>query len=147
MNVCSRFDDEQKIIVDDKSQEEIIIDEILSMPIDSLLRVPKVPDRLLSPLVTRPRPPATVPPSQNIPAPDPASILLPRPLAPPYLPTKEVLLFIELVRNFILEIFYLQPVSSVWSSRHTTDRLYRYTHFERIVYPHERVIVPPAYAR
>ena len=85
--------------MDDKSQEEIIIDEILSMPIDSLLRVPKVPDRLLSPLVTRPRPPATVPPSQNIPAPDPASILLPRPLAPPYLPTKEVLLFIELVRN------------------------------------------------
>ena len=104
MNVCSRFDDEQKIIVDDKSQEEIIIDEILSMPIDSLLRVPKVPDRLLSPLVTRPRPPATVPPSQNIPAPDPASILLPRPLAPPYLPTKEVLLFIELVRNVTLEI-------------------------------------------
>ena len=105
MNVCSRFDDEQKIIVDDKSQEEIIIDEILSMPIDSLLRVPKVPDRLLSPLVTRPRPPATVPPSaQNISAPDPGSILLPRPLAPPYLPTKEVLLFIELVRNVILEI-------------------------------------------
>ena len=52
-------------------------------------------------------------------------IPLPVPLTPPYLPTK--------------------PVSMIWSSKHSTERLYRYTHFERIVYPHERVIVPPAY--
>ena len=125
----------QKIISDDKSQEEIIIDEILSMPIDSLLTVPKVPDRLLSPLVTHPRraqqshdavaevaPP--LPSHSSLPNID---ITLPSALSPPYLPTK--------------------PVSSVWSARHTTTRLYRYTHFERIVYPHQRVIVPPAFVR
>ena len=132
-------EDGQKIISDDKSQEEIIIDEILSMPIDSLLTVPKVPDRLLSPLVTHPRRiqqsqetlaevelqrprNSTIDPSvPNI------DIMLPSPLSPPYLPTK--------------------PVSSVWSARHTTNRLYRYTHFERIVYPHQRVIVPPAFVQ
>ena len=42
-----RDDDNQKIIFDDKSQEEIIIDEILSMPIDSLLRAPKVRNKEL----------------------------------------------------------------------------------------------------
>ena len=52
-------------------------------------------------------------------------IILPSPLRPPYLPTK--------------------PVSLVWSRRHTTTQLYRYTHIERLVYPHERVIVPPAF--
>ena len=44
-----------KLIVDDKSQEEIIIDEILSMPLDTLdvlITDPKVPDRLLTPLVS-----------------------------------------------------------------------------------------------
>ena len=132
-------EDGQKIISDDKSQEEIIIDEILSMPIDSLLTVPKVPDRLLSPLVTNPRriqhSLETTSDSGQDQRPRRSSstdlsrpnidILLPSPLTPPYLPTK--------------------PVSSVWSARHTTNQLYRYTHFERIVYPHQRVIVPPAF--
>ena len=133
-------EDGQKIISDDKSQEEIIIDEILSMPIDSLLTVPKVPDRLLSPLVTNPRriqhiSQETTSDSGQDQRPRRSSstdlsrpnidILLPSPLTPPYLPTK--------------------PVSSVWSARHTTNRLYRYTHFERIVYPHQRIIVPPAF--
>ena len=45
------------MIGDHPSQEEIIIDEILSLPMDSLLTVPRVPDRLLSPLVTRHRQP------------------------------------------------------------------------------------------
>ena len=55
----SRFDvnDDRKVILDHPSQEEIIIDEILSLPMDSLLTVPRVPDRLLSPLVTRHRQP------------------------------------------------------------------------------------------
>ena len=39
--------------VEDKSQEEIIIDEILSMPIETLIQVKKVPDRLLSPISER----------------------------------------------------------------------------------------------
>ena len=58
-NLCSRFDvnDDRKVILDHPSQEEIIIDEILSLPMDSLLTVPRVPDRLLSPLVTRHRQP------------------------------------------------------------------------------------------
>ena len=47
---------EDKIIKDDQSQEEIIIDEILSMSMDALLETPKVPDRLLSPMVRRSRP-------------------------------------------------------------------------------------------
>ena len=51
------IDDDRKIILDHPSQEEIIIDEILSLPMDSLLTVPRVPDRLLSPLVTRHRQP------------------------------------------------------------------------------------------
>ena len=46
----------EKIIKDDQSQEEIIIDEILSMSMDALLDTPKVPDRLLSPMVRRSRP-------------------------------------------------------------------------------------------
>ena len=46
---------EEKIIKDDPSQEEIIIEEILSMSMDALLDTPKVPDRLLSPMVTRSR--------------------------------------------------------------------------------------------
>ena len=54
-----------------------------------------------------------------------ADIILPRPLLPPYLPTK--------------------PVSMVWSRKHSTSQLYRYTHIERLVYPHERLIVPPAF--
>ena len=137
------IDDERKIILEDQSKEEIIIDEILSMPIDSVLTVPKIPDRLLSPLVTRHRDPALslpgsvedlsqprlpgspgrfVPSSSQL-----ESVPLPAPLGPPYLPTK--------------------PVTSVWSRRHTTERLYRYTHFERIVYPHERIIMPPALYR
>ena len=45
----------EKIIKDDQSQEEIIIEEILSMSMDALLETPKVPDRLLSPMVTRSR--------------------------------------------------------------------------------------------
>ena len=130
-------EDGQKIISDDKSQEEIIIDEILSMPIDSLLTVPKDPDRFLTPLVINPRriQQETTSDSGQDQRPRRSSstdlsrpnidILLPSPLTPPYLPTK--------------------PVSSVWSARHTTNRLYRYTHFERIVYPHQRVIVPPAF--
>ena len=117
-----------------------VIDEILSMPIDSLLTVPKVPDRLLSPLVTHPRraqqshdavaevdPPLPSRSSTTNPSLPNIDITLPSALSPPYLPTK--------------------PVSSVWSARHTTTRLYRYTHFERIVYPHQRVIVPPAFVR
>ena len=47
---------EEKIIKDDQSQEEIIIDEILSMSMDALLETPKVPDRLLSPMLRRSRP-------------------------------------------------------------------------------------------
>ena len=47
---------DEKIIKDDQSQEEIIIEEILSMSMDALLETPKVPDRLLSPMVTRTRP-------------------------------------------------------------------------------------------
>ena len=47
---------EEKIIKDDQSQEEIIIDEILSMSMDALLQTPKVPDRLLSPMMRRSRP-------------------------------------------------------------------------------------------
>ena len=47
---------EEKIIKDDQSQEEIIIDEILSMSMDALLQTPKVPDRLLSPMMRRARP-------------------------------------------------------------------------------------------
>ena len=46
---------EEKIIKDDPSQEEIIIEEILSMSMDALLDTLKVPDRLLSPMVTRSR--------------------------------------------------------------------------------------------
>ena len=59
INIFSRFDinDDRKVILDHPSQEEIIIDEILSLPMDSLLTVPRVPDRLLSPLVTRHRQP------------------------------------------------------------------------------------------
>ena len=41
---------------DDQSQEEMMIDEILSMSMDALLETPKVPDRLLSPMVRRSRP-------------------------------------------------------------------------------------------
>ena len=54
-----RFDvhDDRKLILEHPSHEEIIIDEILSLPMDSLLTVPRVPDRLLSPLVTRLRDP------------------------------------------------------------------------------------------
>ena len=51
--------------------------------------------------------------------------MLPLPLLPPYLPTK--------------------PVRLIWSRRHNTSQLYRYTHIERLVYPYERVIVPPAF--
>ena len=47
---------EDKIIKDDQSQEEMMIDEILSMSMDALLETPKVPDRLLSPMVRRSRP-------------------------------------------------------------------------------------------
>ena len=54
-------------------------------------------------------------------------ISLPSPLLPPYLPTK--------------------PVSLVWSGKHHTSLLYRYTHIERLVYPHQRLIVPPAFIR
>lgn len=52
------------------------------------------------------------------------AISLPSPLSPAYIPVR--------------------PVFSIWSHQHTSDRLYRYTYIERIVYPHQRLIVPPA---
>ena len=128
---------EDKIIKDDQSQEEIMIDEILSMSMDALLETPKVPDRLLSPMVRRSRPVMSALPrreeemsgtgQQSGVSDSLEEISLPRPLLPPYLPTK--------------------PVSLVWSRRHNTAQLYRYNHIERLVYPYERVIVPPAYIR
>ena len=45
----------------------------------------------------------------------PLSIPLPAPLPPPYQPAL--------------------PVPRVWSKNHTTERLYRYTHIEGIIYP------------
>ena len=55
MQMFQMDDVDGKIIpnVEDKSQEEIIIDEILAMPMDTLMQVKKVPDRLLSPIAER----------------------------------------------------------------------------------------------
>ena len=134
MQMFQMDEDDSKIIhyFEDKSQEEIIIDEILSMPMDNL----RVPDRFLSPIVERPsssRTMSTVSSSRRmsgIPSsPDENSITfipLPSPLCPSYLPSK--------------------PVTGIWSKTHSTDHLYRYTHIERIVYPPERVIFPPGFA-
>jgi hypothetical protein len=146
MQMFQMDDDDNKIIpnVEDKTQEEIIIDEILSMPMDTLMRVKKVPDRLLSPMTERqpPRRMSAIPSSRRMSAipcsrrgsalysleePDSSTLIpLPSPFSPPYLPTR--------------------PVSGILAPNHNTERLYRYTHIERIVYPHERVIVPPGYA-
>ena len=66
---------EDKIIKDDQSQEEMMIDEILSMSMDALLETPKVPDRLLSPMVRRSRPLMSALPrrEEEISGPGPAS--------------------------------------------------------------------------
>ena len=138
MQMFQMDDVEDKILpqLEDKSQEEIIIDEILSLPMDTLMQVKSVPDRLLSPIVERPRRLSAIPESRRPSAvqmsrrgsslsTDQNFIPLPEALSPSYLPTK--------------------PVSGILAPSHHTDRLYRYTHIERIVYPHERVIVPPGF--
>ena len=132
MQMFQMDDDDDKIIPEeeeDKSNEEIIIDAILTMPIDTLMQHKKVPDRLLSPKVQRQssRRPSAIATSRRgslIEYPD-SSIPLPTPLHPSYLPTK--------------------PVVGILKKNHHTERMYRYATMERIVYPHERVIVPPGF--
>ena len=163
MQMFQMDDVEGKLVpyIEDKSQEEIIIDEILSLPMDTLMTVKNVPDRLLSPITERPpaRRMSSVASSRRMSSiassrrmssiassrrmssiassrrmseaysarEDSVLDMIPLPLAlcPPYLPSK--------------------PVSGILAPQHTTDRLYRYTHIERIVYPHQRVIVPPGF--
>ena len=146
MQMFQMDDVDGKIIpnIETQSQEEIIIDEILSMPMDTLLRVKKVPDRLLSPIAERqpPRRMSSIPSSRRMSAlpisrqgstldtgqgsQDGTTLIpVPSPLRPSYLPSK--------------------PVSGILAPDHNTERLYRYTHIERIVYPYERVIVPPGF--
>ena len=145
MQMFQMDDVEGKLVpyIEDKSQEEIIIDEILSLPMDTLMTVKNVPDRLLSPITERPparrmssiassRRMSSIASSRRMseaPSAREDSVLdmipLPLALCPPYLPSK--------------------PVSGILAPQHNTDRLYRYTHIERIVYPHERVIVPPGF--
>ena len=114
MELMTIDDDTEMKIVDDRfDDDDAIIDEILTLPLDSVMLKQLVPDRLLTPEKRQ---------CQDLAAPE---VSLPQPLTPAYLPSR--------------------PVSGVWSSRHSTQRLYRYTHFERLVYPHDRVIVPRAF--
>ena len=129
MQMFQMDEDDDKIIVsseEDKTQEEIIIDEILSMPIDTLINVKQVPDRLLSASASSRRM-STISNSRrmsmisrrsstgSIKEPASLKISLPSPLGPSYLPTK--------------------PVAGILAPTHHTERLYRYTHIEGIIYP------------
>ena len=146
MQMFQMDEDDYKIIPEEenKSNEEIIIDAILTIPIDTLMQHKNVPDKLLSsPKVQRQssrrmsgdsvyqrmslaassRRGSAIDPQQ-----DPngsRSIPLPTPLYPSYLPTK--------------------PVVGILNPNHNTERMYRYATMERIVYPHERVIVPAGF--
>ena len=151
MQMFQMDDDDKKIIKEEgesdqpRGEEEIIIDEILAMPIDSFMSEPAVPDRLLTPRGPRYKPASaasravsglagrrlSIVSEEGGPGPGPGGsdssipLPLPLPLSPPYLPGR--------------------PVLGIWAANHNTDRLYRYTHIERIVYPHERVIFPPGF--
>ena len=99
------FADSMKLLEMQIGQLEDENDEKIIQNNVSKIEIEELPEILLSPVGSRR-------PSQLL---DYSITHCSSPLHPSYLPSR--------------------PVSVLWSSTHTTERLYRYTHIERMVYP------------
>ena len=108
----------QIIQLEEKDEEKIIQSKFQRTSDETkMLQVKQLPDILLSPTAAsyQSRRLLSLSSTRRLSNVEVSSLSCPSPLIPSYLPSR--------------------PVSALWSSTHTTDNLYRYTHMERIVYP------------